>query len=209
MNKVLIGFNVVLAAAVVYLFFRSPSAPAGKKGEAAKEEPVKKTPMTSTVFKGSKGTGEIRIAFINSDSLSASYQLFKDAEAELNKLSMEVQKQLQSREQGLIATAKALEKDFNMKTLSEQQQAQQKMQNLEMAYNKYKEEQMTMLDKVRNDNLIKGDMALKKFLEGYCAENKIDYVLRDGMVGALFYGNPVYDITADVAKGLNAEYNNK
>lgn len=206
MNKVLIGFNIVLAAAVAYLFFTRPSGDAGKTEETVKTEPVKKTPMTSTVFKGNKSTGELRVAFINSDSLSASYQLFKDAEAALNKLSTEVQTQLQKKETYLMSYAKNVEKNYNTMTLSEQQQAQQTMQGLEMQYGKYKEEQMTMLDKMRNDNLIKGDAALKKFLSGYCEENKIDYVLRDGMVGALFYGNPVYDITADVARGLNAEY---
>jgi Skp family chaperone for outer membrane proteins len=205
MNKVLIGFNIVLATAVAYLFFTKPSAEE-KKEETVKTEPVKKTQMTSSVFKGSKGSGELRVAFINSDSLSASYQLFKDAEAELNKRSTEVQKQLQTKEANLMAYARSLEKDFNLKTLSEQQQAQQAMQGLEMQYNKFKEEQMAVLDQLRNENLVKGDAALKKFLTGYCEENKIDYVIRDGVVGSIFYGNPVYDITADVAKGLNAEY---
>lgn len=208
MNKVLIGFNVVLAAAVVYLFFKKP----GKPGETETENKteVKSTaPSTNKAFSSAKSDGQLRVAFINSDSLSSQYLLFKEAETELTTLSEQIGKELQAKEASLMATGQRLQKDFELKTKSEQEAAMRQMQSMEAGYNKFKEEKMAILDRVRNENLMKAETALKKFLDTYCEANKIDYVMREGSTGSIFYGNKVFDITNDVAIGLNAEYNKK
>lgn len=202
MNKVLIGFNVVLAIAVAFLFFKKPST-----GEEKTEKQESTKPASETkVFGSKKGSGELRVAFIQSDTLSKRYTLFQETETELNKLSEQVSKELQSKEQNLMATGQRLQKDFEMKTKSEQEAAMRQMQALEMNYNKFKEEKLAELDRFRNENLVKAENELKKFLEKYCTDNQIDFVLRDGMAGSIFYGNKAFDITDDVAKGLNEEY---
>lgn len=203
MNKILLGFNVILAIAIVYLFVKPAN---GDKNEE-KEKPIKETnTKEKNAFSSEKTEGQLRIAFIQSDTLSSRYDLFKETETELNKLSQEVNQQLQAKEQSLMAQGQKLQKDFELKTKSEQEQAMRQMQNLEMNYNKFKEEKLGELERFRNENLIKAETALKAFLEKYCVDNKIDYVLRDGMAGSIFYGNKIFDITSDVAKGLNEEY---
>ncbi len=204
MNKIVVGFNLILAAAVVWLFFKSPSG-----NTKTEENKIPKTEIVATgnKFTTEKGKGEVRVAFINSDSLSVRYELFKKAESDLTVLNEKIGKELQQKEQSLMATGQRLQKDFDIKSKSEQEAAMRQMQALEMNYNKFKEEKMAELDKVRNENLQKADEALKKFLEKYCADNKIDFVLKDGMVGSIFYANKIFDITDDVANGLNNEYN--
>lgn len=205
MNKVLVGFNVILAAAVVYLFVARPGN-GEEETEPQKETKTEVKTGTSTVFKANKGDGELRVAFIQADTLSARYDFFKQVEMEINMKSEQIGKELQAKEKQLMGASQRIQKDFELKTKSEQEQAYMQMQNLEMNYQKFKEEKMRELDDLRNSNLSKADDALKKFLKTYCAENKIDFVLRDGLTGSMFYGNTIYDITEDVAKGLNAEY---
>ena len=101
MNKVLIGFNILLAAAVIYLFVR----PSGGKEEVKKAE-VK----MNAAFTGEKTKGELRVAYVNIDSLNQKYELFKDEAKRLEGITQSIQKELQDAEQTAIRKSQNLQR---------------------------------------------------------------------------------------------------
>lgn len=199
MNKVLIGFNVVLAAAVVYLFVKAPSA----------KQDNKKTPEVkmNAAFTGEKSKGELRIAVVNIDSLNMQYELFKDEAARLQKITQEIQKEMQQAEQKAMQKMQYYQsKDPNLMTNKEKQDAGYQMQKIEQDFMILKNKKSIYLDSLQTEVNVKGDQALRKFLKDFSADKKIDFILRDGYASPLLYSDSVYDITAVVAKALNEEY---
>ena len=199
MNKVLIGFNVILAAAVIYLFVsKSSPAPETKKGE-----------VLSAAFVGDKTKGDLRIAYLNLDSLNEKYELFKDEAAKLQVIGTNIQQEIAQREQQAINKSQSIQKDFELKTKSEQQQAYMILQKIENDFMVFKNTRSAYLDSVQVAISKRGEAALKKFLKTFCADKKIDFVLRDGYASAILFGDSLFSITNIVAEGLNAEYKKK
>jgi Skp family chaperone for outer membrane proteins len=197
MNKILIGFNIVLAAAVIYLFATRPSV---------SNEPEKKEVKLNAAFAGDKGKGDLRIAYLNLDSLNETYQLFKDEAQKLQGIVAQIEQEIQQKQQTAMAKSQALQKDFELKTKSEQQYAYATLQKIENDFMVFKNRRSGYVDSLQIAISQKGEASLKKFLKTFCAEKKIDFVLRDGYASAILYGDNVFNITRAVADGLNAEY---
>jgi Skp family chaperone for outer membrane proteins len=197
MNKVLIGFNVVLAAAVIYLFVSRPS---GSKEAEKKQLPV------NSAFTGDKGKGDLRIAYLNLDSLNQTYNLFKDESQKLQVIGAGIEQEIQQKQQNAMARSQALQKNFELKTKSEQEQAYMMLQKIENDFMVFKNKKTAYIDSLQVTISQKGEAALKKFLKSFCTEKKIDFVLRDGYASAILYGDEVFSITKVVSDGLNAEY---
>lgn len=198
MNKVLIGFNIVLAAAVVYLFVKSP----GKKEEEKKAE-VK----MNAAFAGEKTKGDLRIAYVNIDSLNVKYELFKDEAKRLEGITTNIQKELQQAEQNAIRRSQALQnRDINIMTDREKQQVMMSLQKIEADFMMLKNKRGAYLDSLQSAISMDADKSMKSFLKKFASEKKIDFVLRDGFASPMLYGDNIYDITEVVAKALNDEY---
>jgi len=198
MNKVLIGFNIVLAAAVVYLFVKSP----GKNTEEKKTE-VK----MNAAFAGEKNKGDLRIAYVNIDSLNVKYDLFKDEAKRLEGITTNIQTELQQAEQTAIRKSQALQnRDINIMTDREKQAVMMSLQKIEADFMMLKNKRGAYLDSLQNAISMKADQSLKAFLKKFSAEKKIDFVLREGFASPMLYGDAIYDITDVVAKALNDEY---
>lgn len=199
MNKVLIGFNVLLAAAVVYLFVQSP----GNKTE----EPKKNTTEVNAAFVGEKAKGDLRVAVVNIDSLNVKYDLFKDEAARLQKRTSEIRQELQTAKDKAMRRMQAIQsKDPNLMTNSEKQNAGFQLQKIEQEYMILENKRSVELDSLNAVISERGNESLKKFLQSFAAEKKIDFVLRDGYMSPILYGDTIYDITDVVAKALNEEY---
>lgn len=198
MNKVLIGFNVILAAAVIYLFVR----PSGKKEEEKKSE-VK----MSAAFTGDKAKGEVRIAYVNIDSLNQKYELFKDEAKRLQEIGSQIQQEMKAAEDNAIRKSQALQsRDMNIMTDREKQAVYNQLQKLQNDFMILKETRGAYMDSLQQAISMRGDQALKTFLKQFASEKKIDYILRDGFASPLLYGDSIYDITDVVAAALNEEY---
>jgi len=198
MNKVLIGFNVVLAAAVAYLFFKSPSEPTKKEGEKQAQE---------TPFKGKKSKGELRIATVDLDSITNSYQLFKDQKVKMDQLGNQFMEELADMENKLIGASKKYEKDYNILTLSERQQREMYLQKMQNDYMILKEQRMGFMDSVRNSLNERAMIKLEGFIVDYSKKNEIDFVFpRLAAAKTLLYAEKSYDITGVCIAFLNEEY---
>lgn len=207
MNKVLIAVNVILVAAVAFLFFKvnslSPSQP--EAIEPAKEaEPVAKAPETVAQV-SNVPTG--KIAYINIDELNEKSLEINDLvneakrrrnsiEGSLENLNMQYQKKMEeyqtSAKAGLAPPAELQMKEKEIMAIEKEAQNKQvQMENLTMDIS----EKNNAFQKNVKNFLIKWN------------KGRFDYILSysDG-VPSMLLGNASLEITKEIIDELNNEY---
>jgi outer membrane protein len=162
--------------------------------------------MASTIAKA--GSGAISVAFVNNDSILANYDLVKklkkDLEAKGDRLTAEVA----SKQKAFEKDAEYFQEQVQKKAISEQSaqeiysslmENQQKIYDLRDRYaSELQREELEMnvalLDSVMN------------FLKRYNSKYKFDYILGFNKGGNILFANDTLDITNDVLRELNQQY---
>jgi outer membrane protein len=208
MNKILIGVNVVLIAAVAFLFFKinslSPAAPAAEAEKQALPE-TKAEPVAPVKQVGNIPTG--KIAYINIDELNEKSIEINDMineakkrrnniEGSLENLNMQYQKKMEdyqsSAKAGLASPADMQMKEKEIMAIEKEAQNKQ----LQM-------ENLTMDISEKNTTFQKN---VKSFLIKWNA-GRFDYILSySDAVPSMLLGNTSLEITKEVIEELNNEY---
>jgi len=153
-------------------------------------------------------TTELKIAYVELDTLMSQYQLYKDYSEILTRKGNNIQKTLAQKQRALENHAAAVQKKYESNeftTRDEVERAQasiQKEQNdlAELAdrlQNEFAMEQARINEEARD--------SIQSFLKRYNKTKKFDYV----MIKAgdnLLIANPKYNITNEIVKGLNKRY---
>ena len=153
----------------------------------------------------------LRIAYVELDSLMSQYQLYKDYEEVLTRKGTDIQNTLAQKQRKLESSATAMQRKYEnngFQTRDELERAQQSLQQQEMELqqlaaklnNEFNEEQARINQEARD--------SIQNFLKIYNQTKKYDYV----MIKAgdnLLIANPQYNITKDIVNGLNKRYNSK
>lgn len=199
MKQINLIINVVLGAAVIALFVLHFS---GNKPETGKEA------EGNYISNPSVMTGELRIAYINMDSIMANWGLYAEYQQELGQKQQQMESDFAGRtetfyksvqdaqykiERGLVTRAEAQEL---------QQALQVEEQNLMNLQNEYGA-QLQEEGLVKNRKLLD---ALERYVSGYSMENGYHYVFSYQFGGNLLYGDQPLDISSDVIVGLNQTY---
>jgi outer membrane protein len=209
MNKVLIGVNALLVAAVAFLFFKVnslnsvPESNSDIKDESSTEVAKKEVKSVSQV--GSTPTG--KIAYINIDKLNEESLEISDLvtetkkrkiniEASVESLSMQYQKKMEeyqtSAKAGIATQSEMQAKEKEILALEKEAQNKQlQMDNLSMDINQ------------KNANF---QQSVRDFLIKWNA-GKYDYILSYSEVSPnMLLGNTTLEITDEIIKELNSEY---
>jgi outer membrane protein len=184
--------SIIALAGVIYLIVSKPSAAVSSDMPSA----------TST-------EGGLKIAYIDADTLLASYQFQQDLTAELEEKVKAIDSELGRRAQ--VFQNEVLSYQENAANWSEQlrMQTEQELQNIQQEQQIYREEQngLLMVEEQRMSNLIRKDLdsivALIKDREN------LDFVFSKGGTSVMLAANPSYDITDIVLKELNEAYTAK
>ncbi|MFN8775563.1 MAG: OmpH family outer membrane protein [Flavobacteriales bacterium] len=199
--KISLALNVLLAAAVVYLFTRLPVRTTQTAAESEQ--------AGGSVFQTGDSVHAPIVAFVNGDSINEKYLFIvektKGLEAGMRKANSKVQAEYDKRQKEVeelmrYAQSKELPKD-------EQEIIQGRLMQLE--------EEMAQIEEREKGSLLKQESELQEelqkrvnsFLVDYTREKGIDYVLnyQEG-VQLILYGNHSFDVTGDVLRGLNEAY---
>jgi len=195
MNKLSVALNLVLIAAIGYLYYYNFS---GKKNNGA----------NSYTGNGQRTkdscTTQHRIAYVELDSLNENLVYFKIQRKELETQ----QKQMEAEINSDLRELEAKQANFyqkNPNATPEQLQnfrvvLQQGQDSLESKRQKMSEimnsRRFALLDKIQK--------TLKSFLNTYNLEKKYQYILTTGGgMDYLIYKDSTLDITSDVIKGMN------
>lgn len=195
MNKLSLALNIILLAAVGYLYYYNFSA---KKSDS-------KVVSAGVASKTNESNvNHQSIAYVDLDSLNENITFFKQRRKELE----QQQKQAETKIGNVIKSLEAKQNNFvknNPNATPEQiqnirVQLAQGQQDIEME----KQKQSQELNQ-KSFELMEGiQKNLKEFLAEYNKEKKFQFILTTGSgIDYLIYKDSTLDITKDVIKGMN------
>ena len=151
---------------------------------------------------------ELKIGFVEVDSIMSQYQLYLDYEVVLKDKGAQIQNTLAQKQRNLEQHAASLQKKYEnggFTTKDELEAAQNKIQNEQLQLQQTAEKLNAEFNIEQERINQEARDSIQAFLKEYNKTRKYDFV----MVKAgdnLLIANPKYDITADVVKGLNKRY---
>jgi outer membrane protein len=197
MKNGLLVFNIILLILIGILFYLhfSDKRPAG-------EAVVKTVADTST--------HKTVIAYFEMDSITNSYGRVKEVRAELNAREQSINAELAGMEKQYRAKLSQYQAQGNTMTQVQSEAAQRDLMQMQQNLNQKKQQ----LDQDYQDYTMRKMQEVKNGVEDFLKKyneskgNKYTYIL-SYEPGFIYYRDTMYNITADVLKGLNSQYKKK
>lgn len=190
MKNLSLILNIVLLVAVIILYVLHFSAP--------KSHSTSSTSDTSTV--------NLKLAYINSDSVLKHYDYLKVNREQLEAKTKKMDQELRTRTVGLQNEITAYQRNVSGMTLGQARAAEEdlgkKQQNLQL-YQQSLQQQLMQEEAKLNKELYD---RITGFLKEYGQEKGLQVVLKFDPTSDVLYGGAGLDITDDVIKGLNESY---
>lgn len=150
--------------------------------------------------------GDIRIAYINSDSVLRNYEYFKVTRERLESKAKKLDQDLRNRAQGLQNDYEAYQRNVGNLTIGQAKSLEEdlakKQQNLQLYQQTLNQEMSSDESKNIQDLYAR----VTEFLKKYGNEKGLQVVLKLDTSSDLLFGADSLDITKDVTAGLNAAY---
>lgn len=186
LSLILNGVLLVAVAVLYYLHFASPKS--------------------TTAVGGDVAVGDLKIAYINADSVLQHYDYFKVSREKLESKGKKLDQDLRNRAQSLQNDYAAYQRNLGTMTIGQAKAVEEdltkKQQNLRMYQESLSQELMGEEAKMTQELYSKVTDYLKK----YGRENGIQLVLKYDPSSDLLYAGDSLDISKSVIKGLNESY---
>ncbi|MFZ9146735.1 MAG: OmpH family outer membrane protein [Sediminibacterium sp.] len=182
--------NGVMAVAIIVLFvlhFNSNSTP------------IKSSAMAA---------GGVKVAYFEIDSIQNSYNFFKDVKAALQAKDVENAKQLTGLKNAFAIKYQELQKNGQYLSQAEIGARQQELAQLEKNYTNREQQLAAEMQEESFKRLQEVKQKIEAFLVSYNKNKEFAYIFSSNP-DLMYYKDTAYDITADIVKGLNAEYKPK
>jgi outer membrane protein len=190
MKNVSLALNGVLIVAVGILYYLHFSS--GSKANTATSD--------STI------PSDIKIAYINSDTVLKYYDFFKSNVEKLEAKGKKLDQDLQNRAQSLQNDITAYQRNYGSMTIGQAKAVEEdlgkKRQNLELYQRSLEQGLMEDQAKVQEELYLK----ITDYLKVYAQDKDLQVVLKYNTSSDLLYGGSGIDVTQDVIKGLNELY---
>lgn len=194
MKNGLLVWNIILTLIAGYLLFTH-------------FKPGKRSAGNSTSHSSDSASfnQQFRIAYFEMDSVAANAELVKDVKSELNKKEQDINNELDGLSKTLqekfnyyqnLAQAGNLNEEQSQAASQEMKQMDDKLKNRKQQLDQEYTDLMT-----RRQNEIKSK--IENFLKEYNKERNFSYIVSYEQ-GLFYYKDTLYNITADLVKGLNA-----
>lgn len=164
---------------------------------------------TQSVSIGSSASSvpsNIKIAYINSDSVLKHYEYLEVNRKTLEEKTQKLEQEFRNRAQGLQNEIGNYQRNVNNLTLSQakalEEDLAKKQQNLQL-YQQSLSQQLSDEEAKLNRDLYS---RITNFLKKYGADNGLQLVLKFDPTSDVLYGGEALDITNDVVNGLNEQY---
>lgn len=153
--------------------------------------------------------GQIKIAYVNLDTLNAKYTFISEKSSELEKSAVAAETKVKSeaaKRQKEVDELVAYAQKGNLPA-DEQATVQNRLGQLqnELAQIQQQEEELLM----KNEAALQEDLRkkLEVYTANYAKANGWDYIFSyQSTAPLILFANPIYDLTNEIVKGLNAEY---
>ena len=194
-NTVLTIINVIMFIGLIVLYF-------------IVLKPENKGNVSEAGLQKKLETGNISIAYVNSDSILAHYDLVKSMRSSLEMQTASLEGELKKKQAAFDKDAAYFQEQVNKQTISESSAQeiyaqlmaeQQKLYELRERYSNQIAEQEYNLNLVLIDSL-------NNFLGRYNKKVNFDYIFSYSKGGNILVANDSLDITSTVMEQINSEY---
>ncbi len=148
----------------------------------------------------------LKVAFIYGDSVNTKYRFLMDAQDELEKEQRVIEERINRKLQKAEQRAMELQKQAPTMTQMQVQEAQLELQNLDIEIQQFQERLATDFRKREVELQVEYTGRVNKMLEEYNADGTYDMILNFQPGGNLLWIKDSYDITDEVLKKLNDQY---
>lgn len=203
----LIVWNVVLSALVVWGLVRADTAPIHTDEEALVPEGAEQVMPDPIVPRDPGALKEARIAFFFMDSVSKGYALVQESDSRLKSAGRSIQAKLENEmERAQSRYQELMQKDPTYLTEAERKKDEGELMDLQQRLQQLDTDSKNNYARMQNDALGAISKSMEDFLEDYNAKAGFDYIfsVQDG--GQIWVGNKGLDITQEVINGLNERY---
>ena len=162
------------------------------------------TPIKSSAM----AAGGVKVAYFEIDSIQNSYNFFKDVKAALQAKDVENAKQLTALKNAFAIKYQELQKNGQFLSQAEIGARQQELAQLEKNYTNREQQLAAEMQEESFKRLQEVKQKIEAFLVSYNKNKEFAYIFSSNP-DLMYYKDTAYDITADIVKGLNAEYKPK
>ena len=165
---------------------------------------------TSAPVAGATASSNMKIAFVEIDSLLTKYNFWNDLSEQMLKKEENSRTTLNEKGKKLEAEVREFERKIQNNGYASRERAEQEQARLM----KQQQELQELQQKLANDlaaenqkNSLELRDSINSFLNEYNKTKGYDLIISNTAFDNLLYGNPAYNITNEIVEGLNARYN--
>ena len=159
---------------------------------------------------GAAGASNMKIAFVEIDSLLSKYHFCNDVNEEMLKKEENIRTTLNEKGKKLEKQAAEFQRKYENNGFVSPERAQQEYQRIQKQQQDLQALQQKLLGELEAENQ-KNSLELRdsinSFLRMYNETKGYDLIISNTAFDNLLYGNPAYNITKEIVDGLNARYN--
>ena len=156
------------------------------------------------------GSSNMKIAFVEIDSLLSKYHLCNDVNEQMIKKEENIRTTLNEKGKKLEREAAEFQRKYENNGFVSPERAQQEYQRIQKQQQDLQALQQKLLGELEAENQ-KNSLELRdsinSFLRMYNETKGYDLIISNTAFDNLLYGNPAYNITNEIVEGLNARYN--
>ena len=156
------------------------------------------------------GSSNIKIAFVEVDSLLSKYNFWNDLTEQMLKKEENIRTTLNEKGKKLEKEAAEFQRKYENNGFISPERAQQEYQRIQKQQQDLEALQQKLMNELAAENQ-KNSLELRdsinSFLKIYNQDKGYDFIISNTGFDNLLYGNPVYNITNEIVEGLNARYN--
>jgi outer membrane protein len=202
LSKINLALNVLLLAAVAFLFFKPSS------GEVNNDKKSDVEGDSTDIFTPEFLNSNSRVVFVNADSLNEKYEFIAEKYEELEREQLKIESQVQRKMKAAEERYIQLEAEAAYMTPGQLEQAQMELQGLQMEITQFQEKLAADFRKKELETQQTFYKNISQYLKEYNKAGMYDFILTYQLGGQILLANDSLDITNDVIRGLNANYRN-
>lgn len=162
-----------------------------------------------SVAAGKNGQNNFKIAYFDIDSLQASYAKYKDVLEEMRSKESSANAELQAMKLRFQNRIQQLQEKGPTMSQAEGEAAQREVAKMEQDYRKREAQLQDNLQNQQMDMTKQMRKEIEDFLARFNKDKGYAYIFSYEPGFIMYYKDSLYDVTADLIQGLNAQYQSK
>lgn len=184
---------------------------APKNSEPAAAPATETTAVATATATASAPVCNIRIAYVDYDSLLLKFNLAQEMQKELIRKEMSINNIIEKERKTLQEEAAAFETKVQNNVFATQERAQAEYEKIMKKDQELLQRSQAMIAEFEKESITKSSevtQSIMEYIKEYNSDAKFDFILTK-MGGNMLYANEALDITDEVVKGLNAKHSVK